>query len=216
MYMNILFILCHHNKPDYDFLKLFLTFAGSLSIALTIYYLNRSSDKNKQKVEKIHFLKSEIFVICEKILRYAIHSSQRELAVKKEYAINQVDKSKIDFLDVHYAKNLSDAEDSALKVVIFRADLIQKIAELELFAHTKEEITLISELKNRMKKESLDILKRFDGCFVGLKTVEEIEIKYKEELTGIYDYTFNKSTGKFLIEIQELIYPTMKIPRESR
>ncbi|MHB8260423.1 MAG: hypothetical protein ACYDCN_07915 [Bacteroidia bacterium] len=204
---TLLILLCkHHNQVnDGDANKYIFTFLASLSVALIVIIINYRLESNKLKKQKKEKLRNEIYVLCEKIIRYALHSSQRELAAKYFYSMHKADKDE-DFDKINYFKYLSDAESSALSCTLCRADLIAKIGELENCRMNPNEI---KEIKEAMISCDNTIIKRADGVFTKEMDKNEIAKIYKHEMDGLPDYVRNNSCGKHLIKIQKIMYPNI-------
>jgi hypothetical protein len=185
-------------------------FFGSIVVALMVYYLNRRYDRKKRQEEIIKSLRSDIFTISEKMIRYALHSSQRQLASKLYYSLYKLNANNDAEIDkANYFKYLADAESSSLNMVILTADLIDKLGQLGIYWENPSEI---KEIMETMLKENNSFIKRADGVFNEKMTKEEIESVYKKEMIKLEDYTKTETMGKDLITIQKLMYPNLLRP----
>lgn len=183
--------------------KYVITFIASLSVALIIFFANVFWDRAKRKKETREKLRREIFLICEKLIRYAIHASQRALEAKYFYSMHKADRDE-DFDKVNYSKYLNDCESSSLATTLYHAELVSKIMELENIWNNDVEI---KNIKHLMFEEGYTIIKTFDGIFNEKMSKEQIEAIRNSEMSSIEIYVTNKSIGKNIVEIQNIIYP---------
>ncbi len=141
---KLMIILCGCAQSIDDNKKYFIAFISSLTVALILVLVNNIWDKHKRRKAIVERLLNEIYVLCEKIMRYALHANQRALSAKYFYAMHKADRDE-NFDQTNYSKYLSDAESSALAYTLSQADLIGKIGELENYWNSPKEIKEIKE-----------------------------------------------------------------------
>lgn len=192
-----------------DVTKIILGFIGSIILTLFGFFLNWWNERRLRKKERKKQLANEIFNLCERILRYAIHCSQLSLTAKYYFALYQIDKH--DFDASNYATHFKDAEASRLKIVELITELSSKINDLyEYWGNTDE----IQAIENELKAECLEIIKTHNGLFNEGMTKELIERIYLVESKKIADYVFKESCGKHLLIVQKIVCPRVNIPRQ--
>ncbi len=194
------------NKPNQNKYEIYCLFLASLSVALILFYLNILKDEKKRKKEKIEKLRGEIYFLCEKVIAYAVHSSQRALEARYYYSMHKANRDE-DFDKGNYMKYLNDSENSSLLVTINKAELISKLIELESFYDNINEMNRIKEL---MYKTGNNLVKTYGGVFNPSMVESEIENKRDIEMARVESYVRNDSMGKNIIEIQKIINPSSK------
>jgi len=177
-------------------------FLGLLSPMLFLILNNWIANRNKkQEIRRI--LRNDIFLICDKLIRYAVHCNQRALTAKYYYAMHKVQNDE-EFDKALYLKYVNDSETSQLSFTLLKADLLCKVGELKIY-WTKRKDTF--EIEKLLKEENYDIIKKFDGVFTEEMTINEIEKVYKKELGRVEEYVTSHSNGKNLTWIRNYMHP---------
>lgn len=201
-----------HPHPLTDTSKIILSSILTLTVGLTLYIIKTIYDQYKRKIEMRETICSEIYFICEKILRYAVHSSSRSLVAKYYYTMHKIEQDE-DFDKLSHMKYLNDAENSSFSLVLNEGELISKIAQLEIYWKNSNEIKKIKELAN---KDGDNILMKHDGVFNKKMNRFQTLLVYTRRMNEIQNFVTTISRGKYIIEIQNIVYPNSKIVRTAQ
>jgi hypothetical protein len=158
-------------------------------------------DKVFERVNRKRQLKSEIFGLCDKLLRNAVALEMYAISFGGFNKSNQIKNNTIGTaLSIEYFIKTNEL---GLKYNDLKSDLIISVSKLNDFFYVKN--------KKRIEELVVEfhpiLVRQFIGIFNNAKTVEEVDAIIANETSKVEEYITKVSVGKILQEIQKIVKP---------